>query len=427
MDSTHVVRQWLDAPQVHFVLQPLVSLSSAQILGYELLSRPFAASGGLPVEEFFHDASEAGLAVAVDRILVAKILEFLAVADPDVPVFVNVHPDSLRDSAIQSCVGPWAGRIVLEVTERADWAVGELEPFLRAWQRQGGRFALDDFGSGYSGLEKLVSVRPDYVKLDALLVRGVDQDRVKQNVMDAVSQLASILSFQLLAEGVEQPGELETCMRLGVSIGQGYFFCPPRPWEARPQIDAAAERLILQEHHKLREAKTPSPVIFDNWEYHAALMDDLVEAQDGQARLELICKALYRVLKPHSVTVMAAVDQGLKPWVSVGHAHRRLMSWDSPSLARQSFLAGTLAVRQHMEVDVQRTIPGELNRLLGSPQSVAIFPVGNPPWGVIGADFLLPDAWSPERLNVVKTFARLVSLVVEKPSTVPENALSRQR
>ncbi|NMP20903.1 EAL domain-containing protein [Sulfobacillus harzensis] len=410
-----MVSQWLSAPEVHFVLQPFVSLSSAQILGYELLSRPSIAGVNLPVEEFFREASEAGLAVPVDRVLIPQMVEFLDDTHPDGPVFVNLHPDSLRHPAIQSHLESRIGRIVLEVTERAEWVVGEMETFLRGWQNQGGRFALDDFGSGYSGLEKLVSVRPDYVKLDARLVRGADRDRVKQNVIEAVSQLASILSFQLVAEGVEEPGELETCIRLGVSIGQGYYFCPPRPWEERPQISAAIERVILQQHQRLRGVATPIPAIYDNWEYHAALMDDLMEAADSKARLDLICKAIYRTLKPHSVTVMTATDEGLKPWVSVGHAHRQLMSWESPSLARRAFMDGTLAIQQRMETEASESgNQGELNRLLGSPQSVAIFPVGSPPWGVIGADFLLPHAWSPERLNVLKTFARLVSLVVER-------------
>ncbi len=421
-----MVSQWLIAPQVQFVLQPLVSLSSAQVLGYELLSRPSAASANLSVEEFFHQASASGVAVLVDRILIAKMAEYLEAVDPDVPVFINLHPDSLRDPVIQSYVEPWVGRVVLEVTERAEWAIGELETFLRRWQHQGGQFALDDFGSGYSGLEKLVSVRPDFVKLDAQLVRGSDQDRVKQNVMEAVSQLASILSFQLLAEGVEEPGELETCIRLGVSIGQGYYFCPPRPWEERPRIDAEVERVILDQHQRLRGAQVTIPAIYDNWEYHAALMDDLMAAVDSRARLDLIANAIYRTLKPHSVTVMIATGAGLQPWISVGHAHRRLMSWEHPSLARQAFQDGALAVRQRMETDApQNGVQGELNRLLGSPQSVAIFPVGSPPWGVIGADFLVPDSWSDERLNVLKTFARLVTLVVEKPSAVPENVLSR--
>lgn len=413
MESNHMVSRWLIEPDVQFVLQPFVSLSSAQILGYELLSRPSAAGVKLPVEEFFHEASQAGLAVLVDRSLIPKMVEFLDVANPDVPVFVNLHPDSLRDPVIQSTLAPWVGRVVLEVTERAEWVVGELELFLHGWQNQGGRFALDDFGSGYSGLEKLVSVRPDFVKLDAHLVRGADQDRVKQNVMEAVSQLASILSFQLVAEGVEEPGELETCIRLGVSIGQGYYFCPPRPWEERPHIDAEVERVILHQYQRLSGTTTPSPAIFDKWEHHAALMEDLMDAADTQTRVELICQAIYRTLKPHSVTVMTATAEGLQPWVSVGHAHRRLMSWESPSLARQVFQNGAFAVRQRMETEAsQNGCQGELNRLLGSPQSVAIFPVDNPPWGVIGADFLLPDAWSAERLNVLKTFARLVSLVV---------------
>lgn len=409
-----MVSQWLLAPEVQFVLQPLVSLSSAQILGYELLSRPRVRTINVPAEEFFREASEAGVAVSVDRILIERVASFLDTANLEVPVFVNVHPDSLRDTVVQSYVQALVDRVVLEVTERAEWAVDELEAFLRGWQYQGGQFALDDFGSGYSGLEKLVAVRPNYVKLDAHLVRGADRDRVKQNVMEAISQLASILSFHLLAEGVEEAGELETCIRLGVAIGQGYYFCSPRPWEDHPQVDSAIQQAILEQHQQLRNTVTRTSPIYDNWEYHAALMEDLLQAVDHRARMDLICKALYSTLKPHSVTVLIATAQGLEPWITVGHAHHQSMSWDSPSLARQVFQNDSSAVRQRMqEQEPQGERQGELNRLLGSPQSVAIFPIGNPPWGVMGADFLLPDSWSAERMNILKTFTRLANLVIE--------------
>ncbi len=417
-----MIEQWLSTPDVRFVLQPIISLSSAQTIGYELLSRPIADGRELPVESFFQTASEQGAAVAVDRHLINRITKFLNERSIPAPAFVNLHPDSLTDPYIQARIVPLAHMVVIEVTERVDWNFAELESFLREWQQRGGMFALDDFGSGYSGLEKLVTIHPDYVKLDARLVRGADQNHVKQKVMEAVSQLSSFLSFKLLAEGIETEGELETCLTRGVTIGQGFYFCRPLPWDQHPQVDPAIKHHILQRYQWIQRSKAAPQTIGPDWAYHAAVLADLQLTPGDQARADLISAALYRVLRPHSVTVLVADNEGLRPWVSHGHAHRHMMPWSSPSLARDAF--------QHVRVEVRQTsgdngdsngLTGELNHLLGSPQSVAICPVGHPPWGLIGADYLQPYAWSEERLNVLHTYARLMSLVVSPKREAPLN------
>lgn len=412
-----LIEQWLRAPDVRFVLQPIVSLSSAQIVGYELLSRPLAGQTELPVESFFQTASEQGAAVAVDRYLIAQMSAFLDEISVNVPVFINLHPDSLRDAAIQAHVAPLIGKVVIEVTERVEWDFEELGSFLRSWQQRGGSFALDDFGSGYSGLEKLVSVRPDFVKLDARLVRGADHSRVKQNVIEAVGHLASILSFQLLGEGIETEGELEICVKRGATLGQGYYFCRPLPWNNLPRVDETAMAHILKHYQWMQRSQTmPSPERVD-WAYHASLLADVLESPDNHVRAELIAAALYRALQPHSVTVLVATDEGLKPWVSLGHAHRSLMLWSTPSLARTAYVSGRMEVRQSSGDESHRNgLTGDLNRLLGSPESVAICPIGNPPWGLIGADYLPGDAWSEQRLNVLRTYSRLMTLATMAPN-----------
>lgn len=411
-----MVSTWLESPEVQFVLQPLVSLSSAQPIGYEILARPAANGTPLPVEQFFRHASEEGLAAAVDQTLIPKIVEHLDDISPDLPVFVNLHPESLIDRGIQSQLMTGIRSLVIEVTERAEWRVAALEEFLRSWQEQGGRFALDDFGSGYSGLEKLIAVRPNYVKLDSELVRHCDQSQVKRNIMGAVSQLASILAFELLGEGIETERELATCIDLGVTMGQGFLFCRPMPWKEKPHIESAVQETILQQFQLIRQLGTASSSLYSDWEYHAALLDDLLREEQAWARIEIISQAVYRVLKPHSVTVMAACAEGLQPVVSVGHAHRRLMSWEAPSLAKEAYQDQTVLVRQHVTaLDGSVSRAGELHELLGSPASVAISPVGQPVWGVVGADFMAPNAWTRERINALKALARLMSLTVSAP------------
>jgi EAL domain-containing protein (putative c-di-GMP-specific phosphodiesterase class I) len=117
--------------------------------------------------------------------------------------------------------------IVLEITERAD--VEDYAHLHRAIAALGDRvrIAVDDAGAGYAGLQRILELRADLVKLDLALVRGVDSDPARQALVAGMAHFARRTDALLLAEGVESAAEAEALAALGVELGQGYLFGRP--------------------------------------------------------------------------------------------------------------------------------------------------------------------------------------------------------
>ena len=143
---------------------------------------------------------------------------------------VGVDPDSALAS--------FADRVVLEITETAslgDPAV--LRETLRRLREIGYRVALDDLGSGFASLNNLFTLEPDIVKLDMALVRAIDVDRQKRNLVAAVVQACVQMGVKVIAEGIETRGEFDCMVDLGCDLFQGFWIarparemaCPPGP------------------------------------------------------------------------------------------------------------------------------------------------------------------------------------------------------
>jgi EAL domain-containing protein (putative c-di-GMP-specific phosphodiesterase class I) len=104
-----------------------------------------------------------------------------------------------------------------------------LRGLLATYRDAGFRIALDDVGAGYSSLNRLHQLRPDFIKLDMDLVRGVDRDPYKALIARKTIEIASELGITTIAEGVETPGELEWARTTGAAFVQG--FATGRPSE----------------------------------------------------------------------------------------------------------------------------------------------------------------------------------------------------
>jgi len=134
-------------------------------------------------------------------------------------------------------MGRMHGDVVLELSEKEVVfnypAFREVVGRLRA---AGFGFAIDDAGSGYSGLESIVQLRPEYVKVAHTLVSGLDEDRIKREIVGSLAALGKRIDAELIAEGIETPRELETLRSMGVPWGQGFLFGRPaaRPVVMRP-------------------------------------------------------------------------------------------------------------------------------------------------------------------------------------------------
>lgn len=217
-----------DPNRLRLVTQPIVDLARGHVVGYEVLSRFVAGTPDL----WFAAAARTGLAPQLDALVVARALELRADLPPNTFLTVNIEPQDLLDPALLRTLldAGDLSRFVLELTEhsRISEFAALAEP-LGELRDRGAMFAADDVGSGYSGLQSLLAVRPEIVKIDRSLVDGIDTDPAKQAVVRMLGGLANRIDGWVLAEGIEREEELLELMRLEVPLAQGYLLGRPGP------------------------------------------------------------------------------------------------------------------------------------------------------------------------------------------------------
>lgn len=210
-------------------VQPILHVGSQRLIGYECLLR--SRCRDLPHPGAIIEAAEKlGALHELGRRVRSLAAEIVARA-PDAAFYVNLHPADLADPDLLDPEAPLsrvAGRVVLELTERSPLeGVDQLPVKLAALRALGFRLAVDDLGAGYAGLSYFAAVRPEVVKLDMSLVRGIDGDEVRQRVVRSMSDLAGSLRIEVIGEGVETIEERDTLIGLGCTHLQGYLFARP--------------------------------------------------------------------------------------------------------------------------------------------------------------------------------------------------------
>ncbi len=219
----------------HF--QPIVEIESHAVFAHECLLRGVRSDGTLiPPNVLLEQATRADLTFNLDRLARETALKTAAVKRIDVNVFINFLPSTIYDpeNCLKSTV-EWAERldfdfrkIVFEVVETERITdVRHLIGILNYYHDRGFRVALDDVGSGYSSLNMLADIKPDFIKIDMNLIRGIDRDEMKQSIFRALMDIARQNSIKVLAEGVETPEELAFLRRANVDLAQGYLFAKP--------------------------------------------------------------------------------------------------------------------------------------------------------------------------------------------------------
>jgi EAL domain-containing protein (putative c-di-GMP-specific phosphodiesterase class I) len=218
-----------DPDDLTLVFQPIVDLAAARVAGYEALSR---FPGTATPDVWFAAADDAGLGAELEALAIGKALARVPDLPPDTFLTVNVSPHLLGSRPVQDAlaVRPSLQRVVLELTEHT--AVDDLDELTRqtaVLRERGALIALDDAGSGYSGLQQMAALRPQIVKLDRALVADADSDPVRMALAEMLGEFAGRIDAWLLAEGLETPGELAAFARLGVPLAQGWLLGRPAP------------------------------------------------------------------------------------------------------------------------------------------------------------------------------------------------------
>ncbi len=217
--------------------QPIVSQRERRVHAYEALVRtkePTLQAPGM----LFDSAERLGGVHDLDRRVRGMVTDEVVAAPLDAEIFINLHPLDLVDEELYAAGAPLsaiAGRVVLEITERASLeGIRDLGLRVQSLRALGYRIAVDDLGAGYAGLGILAQLEPDIAKIDMSLVRGVDHLATKRLVIRSMAALCADLGIRLVAEGVETAGERDALLDCGCDLLQGFLFAAPGPGFARP-------------------------------------------------------------------------------------------------------------------------------------------------------------------------------------------------
>ena len=222
----------------HF--HPIVHVGdTSRVFAHEALLRGFGRNGE-PLEPLaiLQAAREAGLYQQLDLAACRCAIREAAHLPRSVTVFINFSPAMMSDaeSALRTTVaaieaaGLAPERFVFEVIEadRIENA-SHLKEVLDAYRKDGFRVALDDLGAGWSTLNLVHRLRPDFIKLDRELIREVNVDRVKDLIASKLLEIGHGLGIRTIVEGVETPQELEWARDRGADFVQGFLIARPGP------------------------------------------------------------------------------------------------------------------------------------------------------------------------------------------------------
>ena len=224
------------ALETHF--QPIIDLRTGNPLGTEALSR-FPGELSRTPDVWFAEAASVGLGYELEILAVEKALAQLNRLPSAMYLSINASAETiLSDRFHESLDDVQAERVVLEVTEHTpitDYA--RFATSIAGLRARGVRLAVDDAGSGYAGFGHLLDLKPDIVKLDIALTRGIDRDPARQALGRALLRFGlETYRTTMVAEGIETRGELATLRSLGCRVGQGFALGRPSLLVNRPRL-----------------------------------------------------------------------------------------------------------------------------------------------------------------------------------------------
>ena len=251
--------------QIFSVYQPIVSLRDGEVFGYEALSRIKREHSLLNIGELFQAAELLGKVWELEELCRKRSLKNAENKPKKAKLFLNVDPGIIKDDKFKSGTtrkylkqyNLIPSDIIFEITERS--AITDAEAFkntIRHYRQEQFKIAIDDFGEGYSGVNRICAARPEYIKLDMELVRNVDKDSIKQAMVENMVRLCKGINIALIAEGIETEEELKELIRLEVPYGQGYYLM--RPQKEMENIDDKKVNEIKKIYMKKQRYFEPS-------------------------------------------------------------------------------------------------------------------------------------------------------------------------
>jgi PAS domain S-box-containing protein len=244
--------------RVHY--QPIVSLESGKIVGFEALSRWERPEGLLLPAHFIQIAEETGIILPMNRLLLREACLQLRAwhsqfpCDPPLTMSVNITPKEFAQPDLTAQIGTILGEVGIssnsinvEITENIAMADPQRSSLvLSELKALGVHLSIDDFGTGYSSLSRLQGFPVDTLKIDRSFISKMETD---SEIVRIIIMLAHNLGLKVVAEGAETAEQVRLLKQLKCELAQGYFF-------ARPGDHAAAQALLMSATVEARPSPT---------------------------------------------------------------------------------------------------------------------------------------------------------------------------
>ena len=252
------LRDAITKREVSLFYQPQVDLTTRRVIGFEALARwDHKTRGAISPAVFVPIAEESDLILSLGQHVLEVACDQLrlwaesGLLPEDQSISVNLSTVQLRPELVGEVVallertGVRPSQLMLEITETAAMKDPEATiDIIRRLKAIGVRFSLDDFGTGYSSLAYLSRIDFDTIKLDRTFVSGIVEDGVDATIAQSVIALGHSLGVQVIAEGVEDEGQVGILQSYGCDQAQGFLFYRPLPQQDAEQLLARSASLI---------------------------------------------------------------------------------------------------------------------------------------------------------------------------------------
>lgn len=234
VESGDEVIRLIENDQIEYYLQPIVDVAEGRTIAYEALMRPQSSTVKTPLE-LLALARTQGRLYQIERFTwlegLRKFSEYADTLMKDKKLFLNTIPNQVLSDfdydEIYAKYGYLLSRVVVELTEEDKPEDIQSSPLIRKVCRWGTGIAIDDYGSGYNGQSLLLDIKADYVKIDGSLIRNIERDQDRQEVVRGLVAYAADRQISIIAEGVETAEELACVMKIGIRYVQGFLLGRP--------------------------------------------------------------------------------------------------------------------------------------------------------------------------------------------------------
>lgn len=264
------IKEIIRNEQVEIYFQPIISTYQDKMAGVEALVRGIDNQGNIisPLV-LFEEARRESCVIELDRLCQQKAIETFSRnfgVESGIILFVNVDYSVIHQQSdiiyeyVKKC-GLSTERIVLELNELESQDASSLETvknFVRYYREKGFMISVDDIGSGFSNLDRVIVIEPDIIKIDREIISGINNDYFKQQIVEMIVKMAEKTGALIVAEGVENISDILTVLRFGTHFLQGFYISKPKPLDLENicEINQIIENISILQQEDLSEYLT---------------------------------------------------------------------------------------------------------------------------------------------------------------------------